>query len=426
MRTVADEAVTKLMENGWDVSKVDIDNLAFENNVSITVVDESYEILATTRINEISRGALGERTLGILKKEKETPQESGRSFYSNFDDGTGRISFIQIDTIPHKGYVLIRKSVYGFQSGIRVMEQCYVISASMIFVLSIFLLIYMSGKMVKPLQEINRVTGQIANLNFDEKLEVAEKDEIGELAESVNLMSDKLKENMEKLKGDVEMRKALVRNMAHELKTPVAVIMGYAENMGYIVSSHPDKVEKYCRVIAEECGRMDSLILQMLEFSAYENVEEAFHKTHFEVARLLGSMRNCFKNEFPDRNTSYIEEDYTTGPVYGDPDAIQRALYNFVKNAVSYGRADGIIRVTIRETEDAFVFSVFNQGNPIPEKEAEKIWEVFYKINSARTRDSHRGGIGLSIVKQVALGHGGETGVVNRADGVEFFFSTKK
>ena len=83
-------------------------------------------------------------------------------------------------------------------------------------------------------------------------------------------MSDKLKDAMEDLQKDVELRNELVRNMAHEQKTPVTVVMGYAENMPYIAQKHPEKLEKYCAVIGDECERMDSIIQQMLQASLYE------------------------------------------------------------------------------------------------------------------------------------------------------------
>ena len=99
---------------------------------------------------------------------------------------------------------------------------------------------------------------------------------------------------------------------------------------------------------------------------------------------------------------------------------LQRALYNYVKNAVRYGRENG--RIVVRAWEDeAFVrFSVYNEGDSIPEEEQEKIWNVFYKINQARTREQQSFGIGLSIVKQAAEAHGGGVSVRNKADGVEF------
>ena len=105
---------------------------------------------------------------------------------------------------------------------------------------------------------------------------------------------------------------------------------------------------------------------------------------------------------------------------------LRRGIYNFVKNAVRYGKKNGLIRVRAWEDEKWVHFSVFNEGNPIPEEELEKIWNVFYKVNTARTRERGSFGIGLSIAKQAARSHGGDVDVKNVPGGVEFGLYIKK
>lgn len=425
MEAIAEEVMHELRQSQWEIQKDEIDNLAFENNLSITIVNEGYEILAATRMREVTKGELGKRVTGILE-DNAAGENLDHIFYSDFDDGMNKANFIQINKEPGKGYVIIRKSVLGLKGSLHIMQVCFIISALLTLVCAVFLLIYFSDKMTKPIREISRVTSQIAKMNFDEKVLVRSQDELGELANSVNVMSDSLKDAMESLKSDVERRKVLVRNMAHELKTPVAVVMGYAENMPYIARENPDKLEKYCKVISEECERMDTMIRQMLEFSSYETGGETLYKSSFSAGELLRNIQTCFDNEFPDRKNHLRIFDHTRGSVYADYDAVQRSIYNFLKNAVAYGKEDGQIRLGAWETQGFFYFSVFNQGNPISEENLQKVWDVFFKANPARTREKQSFGIGLSIVKQAALAHGGDVRAVNVGNGVEFIFSIKK
>ena len=239
-------------------------------------------------------------------------------------------------------------------------------------------------------------------------------------------MSDKLKKAMEGLQKDVELRNELVRNMAHELKTPTAVIMGYAENMPYISQEQPEKLEKYCAVIADECERMDSIIQQMLEVSFHEYGESILNQERFPTQKLLNGIRRFLNSDYPDWEGTYEEENKILGEITGDYEMLRRGIYNFVKNAVRYGKKNGLIRVRAWEDEKWVHFSVFNEGNPIPEEELEKIWNVFYKINTARTREQRSFGIGLSIAKQAALSHGGDVEVKNVPNGVEFGLYIKK
>lgn len=425
MEIIAETVIDELSQSQWEIEKDEIDNLAFENNLSITIVDESYNILAATRMREVTRGELGKKVTGILESH-DFEDKNNRVFYSDFDDGMNKAIFIQINKEPGKGYVIIRKSVLGLKGSLHIMQVCFVVSAFLTLVCGIVLLICFSDKMTKPIREISRVTGQIAKMNFDEKVQVRSQDELGELANSVNVMSDSLKDAMETLKNDVERRKMLVRNIAHELKTPVAVVMGYAENMPYVARENQDKLEKYCKIISEECVRMDKMICQMLEFSSYETGGDTLRKRSFTAGEFIQNIQTCFENEFPDRKDSLKILDRTNGKIFADYDAVQRSVYNFLKNAVAYGKEYGKIRLGVWETQKYFYFSVFNQGEPISKENIEKIWDVFFKVNAARTREKQSFGIGLSIVKQAALAHGGDVRAVNIGNGVEFIFSIKK
>lgn len=420
---IASEVSAHLLESEGEIFEESMDTIASENDVTIAITDEDLEILFSTRSWEVSLGRLGTKTMKTIIDNKEMLDSSGSSFASYFDDAN-KAFFVEVNAVDGYGYVIVRRSITGLNSSMQLMLLCFLIAAALTMLFGTLAIIYLSGRMVQPIREINKVTGQIAQLNFDEKVTVNSNDEFGALAESVNVMSDKLKENMENLQKEAEMRKTLVRNMAHELKTPVAVIMGYAENMAYI-KDQPEKVEKYCNVISEECGRMDVIVHEMLENSAYKQGENTLHKTYFHVQMLLDKIRSCYKAEFPERTGEYEEINEVDGDVWGDPEVIQRALYNFVKNAVGYGITDGKIQIHAWEEEQNVYFSVFNQGPPIPEEEQEKIWDVFYKINSARTRKKQSFGIGLSIVKQASEAHGGNVGVKNTGDGVEFLFSVK-
>lgn len=425
MKEIAEETIEHLTENNWEVSQQNIDDSAFQGNVYITVTDEDMNILMSTRNWEASRLRISDKTIQTVEKNKEILDKTGNYFSSNFDENN-RASFLQISKSPGYGYVIIRKSITGLSSSMRVMEICFVIAAFLTLLCGIPVIIYLSGKMVKPIQEINDVTKQITNLDFEKQLTVHSNDELGALAESVNIMSDKLKKAMENLQKDVEVRNNLVRNMAHELKTPTAVIMGYAENMPCIANDHPEKLEKYCNVIVEECERMDSMIQQMLEVSFYEYGESILNQECFSCQNLLDGIRRFLVNDYPDWKGTYEEQNEVTSQITGDFEMLRRGLYNYVKNAVRYGKKNGLIRMKAWEDEKRIYFSVYNEGNKIPEEEMEKIWNVFYKINPARTRDQRSFGIGLSIAKQAALLHGGNVQVKNVEKGVEFEFYVKK
>ena len=428
MSELTEEVLAELESKDWDYEEAGVDVLAFENNVSITVADLDYKIFFSTRIREKKRGILGKKSQNTINENQESLDKMGYAFYSDFDDDSSA-SFIYVRRLEEQGYLVLRTSLSGLKNSFLVMEICFILAAGMTLICGCFVLVWLTGKMVRPIGEMNRVTGQIARLDFDEKIELktGQKDELGELADSINTMSDHLKKAVEDLKEDVENRKILVRNLAHELKTPVAVIMGYAENMPSIAESCPEKLGKYCTVISSECERMDALICLMLEVSAYEEGAKIIAPSLFGADELLEEVRKCYNNEFSDHQGSYKEENHISSQIYGDKRILENALYNLIKNAVRYGRKDGLIRVSL--WEDSHIhFSVYNEGKNSPREEHEKIWDVFYKRDSARKRENRSFGVGLSIVKYAALAHGGGVAIHNMEDGVEveFFISPEK
>lgn len=425
MKELARETIQLLNKNNWEISQQDLDGIAFESDVYVTVTDLDMNILMSTRNWETLGNKISHKTIETVNNNKDTLDKTGGCFFSNFKEDN-RASFLQINKDSENGYVIIRKSVTGLSSSMMVMKICFVIAAILSLICGIPVIVYLSGRMVMPIREINEVTEQITNLDFEKKLEVHSRDELGNLAESVNVMSDKLKTAMENLQKDVEVRNNLVRNMAHELKTPTAVIMGYAENMPYISQEHPQKLEKYCNVIVTECERMDSIIQQMLEVSFYEYGESVLNMEKFSCGHLLEGIRRFMESDYPEWKGTYKEENLVSGQITGDYEVLRRGLYNYVKNAVRYGKKDGIIRIKAWEDEKRIFFSVFNEGSGIPQEEMENIWNVFYKINPARTRDQKSFGIGLSIAKQAALSHGGNVQVRNVDNGVEFELFVKK
>lgn len=423
---IAKEAEALLRERDLEEVKAELDTLAFENNVSIAVTDWDYNLLASTRIREALRGALRHASMETIAENQEKLKEEGWLFYSAFDDDH-RTSFTQISLVEDVGYMIMRKSIKGFNSSVFVMQQCFIIAAAITMVIGFFIMLWLSGRMAEPIKEISRITGRIARLDFEEKVRVRSKDELGQLGESVNEMSDQLEKAVTSLQKDVENRKTLVRNMAHELKTPAAVIMGYAENMPYIAKKNVEKLEKYCQVIIKECERMDVLICQMLEASACETGQRPLRTTGFLAADFLDSLKRGYEDEFPGHEGSLLLVNQMEEVIFGDLEFLKRAVYNLIKNAVRYGRKDGCIQVRIWQEEGRVYFCVHNQGSQIPREEQEKIWNVFYKLDAARKRDENSFGVGLSIVKQTAQNHGGDVFVNNTEDGVELgFYILKK
>jgi signal transduction histidine kinase len=216
-------------------------------------------------------------------------------------------------------------------------------------------------------------------------------------------MSDELKESIENLKEDLEKRKCTLRDLAHEIKTPITTIRGYTESIEYFCKDN-EKVQRYCNIMLDECDEVTALINEMLMMSLLESDEYIQQSENISISRLQHELMIRIENEFADAG---IKADFEAAELFCNADLIERALLNFVSNAVKYGEKDKEIILTGKNEKDRYVFSVSNYGAEINGEEQRKIWEAFYKNDKSRKRGGGHG-LGLSIVSRIAKSHGGD------------------
>ena len=266
------------------------------------------------------------------------------------------------------------------------------------------------------MKKMSRITREMSELNFGEKINHKSRDEIGILACSIDTLSDELKNSIEELKKDIEHRKRLVRDISHELKTPITTVRGYLENI-QVMTGENERLQRYCRIAAEECDEINALVEEMLEMSRMESDEYICDKEITDTQTIAQTVKSKTDAEYPEQNISL---DFGQARLMCNSVLITRAIMNYIKNAVKYGEKNKEITVSGAERDGSYVFSVANFGAEISEEEKASLWDLFYKNDKARKRDSSHG-IGLSMVKRIAEIHGGEVSVTSK-DGINTFY----
>ena len=409
------------MEKDFQNFQDKIEELGFEENVKISVFDEDFQLLATTQPQMEAGNHSNIKIARKLREIQDILEQDGEYFEDQEKKKSGDLSYlIHVKKVEDLGYIVVRTSIMGLHKNMMLTDMFYIISGLITLAVGSVMIIWFSKRMVKPLEDMNQVTQQIAKLNFEEYVHVDSNDELGMLAASINSMSDQLRDNMNELQKELEFRKGMIRNLAHELKTPIAVIGGYAEHASYISENQPEKLPRYLEVISKECVRIDEMIREILDLCTYENRESVMQVRFFSAEAFLEDLREQAREEL---SREIQVENSVSGKVRGDYQMLYRAVYNFIKNAVFHGQSNNVICLRARSEGDTTIFSVYNSKSHIPEEEIEKIWEVFYKANKARTRERSNCGIGLAIAKEVALAHAGNVWAENKEDGVEFYLS---
>lgn len=300
------------------------------------------------------------------------------------------------------------------------------------------LMIIVSNRFTKPILSLSKIANNMASLKFDEKYLETREDEIGVLGTSINFLSQNLQDtiqNLEKanhqLEQDLkekekidEMRKSFISDVSHELKTPIALIQGYAEGLKYGIEDNESR-EFYCDTIIDESEKMSQMVKKLTSLS---QIEYGYAKSNPIILDIkdvienkLQTMKFLFEEHFVKTEYELFHQN-----VYVDEFLLDEILNNYLSNAIHHIDGEHNLKIWMENKKNYIKISFFNNGNNIPEEELEKIWIKFYKVDKARTREYGGSGIGLSIVKAIMESIKQNCGCYNREDGVVFWFTLPK
>ena len=341
-------------------------------------------------------------------------------------------------TLDNGNFILIRTPIQGIKDNVHISNTFITYIGIGTLIIGIIAAFVLSSYISRPIKQLSNIAERMSELDFDIKYDGKDKGEIGLLSKSMNNMSQKLEENISQLKAanlelqrDIDkkeklekMRTDFLSNVSHELKTPIALIQGYAEGLKEGITDDPESMDFYCSVIMDEAAKMNNMVKRLLTLNQIEFGEDELVMERFDINELVKSVVNANELRATQKNLS-ITYDILDTPLYvwADEYKVEEVVTNYLSNAINHCCNENIIKIKVGQIDkDNVRVSVFNTGNNIPEADIEHIWEKFYKVDKARTREYGGNGIGLSIVKAIVESMGKTCGVNNLSDGVEFWF----
>ena len=341
-------------------------------------------------------------------------------------------------TLDNGNFILIRTPIQGIKDNVHISNTFITYIGIGTLIIGIIAAFVLSSYISRPIKQLSNIAERMSELDFDIKYDGKDKGEIGLLGKSMNNMSQKLEENISQLKAanlelqrDIDkkeklekMRTDFLSNVSHELKTPIALIQGYAEGLKEGITDDPESMDFYCSVIMDEAAKMNNMVKRLLTLNQIEFGEDELVMERFDINELVKSVVNANELRATQKNLS-ITYDILDTPLYvwADEYKVEEVVTNYLSNAINHCCNENIIKIKVGHIDkDNVRVSVFNTGNNIPEADIEHIWEKFYKVDKARTREYGGNGIGLSIVKAIVESMGKTCGVNNLSDGVEFWF----
>ena len=423
-----------------------LDKMSTTDNLEIMLMDPLIEgddkYVYTTNTSEDSLARIVESLSDYTKHDVDELDDvrvvettDSYNIYKAKDKYINSENFDLVGVLDNGVYCFIRMNYESIAETAAVTNNYFAyVGIAVILVEALFILI-ISGTFTKPLKNMNEVAKRMTELDFNAKASVETGNEFGELAGSLNELSENLEKTILELKtANIELQKDLEKrveidemrrdflgNVSHELKTPIAIIQGYAEGLKENVNEDAESREFYCDVIIDEATKMNTMVKKLLSLNRIEYGKSQLEMERFDVTELVKGLLNSAAILAGERDIKVVFDEEEPHYVYADEYMIEEAISNYISNAYHHVAGDNIIEVKLKEENGRVRVSVFNSGSFIPEEDLDKVWIKFYKVDKARTREYGGTGIGLSIVKAVMELHNQSCGVLNRDGGVEFW-----
>lgn len=412
-------------------------------NISFILLDAESQTLKTSANDyEIMSRRLLNNLFGQGNSQNIQVLEEGESYSIRImlDDRT-KTEYVEMWGVLDNG------NLFLFQNPMESIEESVKLANKFLAYVGIFAAflsaitgLWISGRITKPVMELTKISERMIHLDFEAKYSGKDRTEIAKLGNNINELSYTLEKTISELKSannelqrDIErknevdeMRKEFLSNVSHELKTPIALIQGYAEGLKEGISDDAESREFYCDVIMDEAVKMNVMVKKLLSLNQLESGNDTVSMERFDIVSLIRNYIQSSEILAKQKEISVRMEEYEPIYVWADEFKTEEVFMNYFSNAINYALNEKVIDVKLQKMEDKVRISVFNTGSPIPEESLTHLWEKFYKVDKARTREYGGSGIGLSIVKAIMESMNQAYGVRNYDNGVEFWFELEQ
>lgn len=416
--------------------------LAAESEMNIFVLREDGIVYSNTNEESKMWDSL-EAITNLLRVKDEGKdylfkyQDTGYYiFHQNFDKKMNSTFYDLTGVLDDGSLIALRCSAARLSESVDATMKLYFYVGIFAIITGSFAMFFVSSTYVKPIHEMALAAKKMSYLDFDVQVKTTTTDEIGELGNSINSMSKKLEATISELKNanaelmkDIEeknqideMRKEFLSHVSHELKTPIALIQGYAEGLKENISDDAESRDFYCEVIMDEADRMNVMVKKLIGLNELEFGTNQLNFERFDIVELIKNINGSSDILLQQKEVKLNFQSKEPIYVWADEFMTEEVYTNYLTNAIHYVPEQGEISINLEQKGNILRISVFNEGNPIPEDELDKIWIKFYKVDKARTREYGGSGIGLSIVAATMKLHGRDYGAYNYENGVVFYF----
>ncbi len=442
------ERTNILLEEGYKIANIFLDSDNY-NSVSQEIIDEiesfappySARIIISNLDNDI---IFYNAPKNYFRSNKLPADEIQQDFLLLYNDQSIKQSILEMkpfilqknDDRSHRqsitvgvpikkdntqlGYIILSSPISPIKETVSILKKQLSIISIVSLLIGTLLALLFAKIFTKPILKINETTKKIAKGDFEARVSLDYKDEIGVLGDSINNMAFQL--------GQIEkFRKDFIANTSHELKTPISLITAYAELVKDIdLNNKEDKIQ-YLQIIIDEANRLNKMVEDILYLS---KMESGYIELNYETFSILKVINNVVEklNFFANKKNIelVIDIDDNNTFVYGDEDKICQVFYNIINNAINHSYEHGKLIIRVVNLENLTRVEIIDNGKGIPKDDLPYIWDRFYKVDKSRKRDHSGTGLGMSIVKNILEAHNFDYGIKSEVNkGTTVWFEIK-
>lgn len=427
----------ELYGSDFDVA---FDNLCANGNITVMIISSDRRILRSS-VNNTQKMLIEFMDIIFGERQNETTilmQNEDYVIQRQRDTRLDSEYLVLYGALSDGNLILMRSALESIRESVKISNRFLGWVGVFSVIVSAVVIVLVSREITMPLLELTNISKRMTELDFEAKYQprTKRKNEIDELGEHMNELSRTLERTISELKSannqlqiDIdkktqidEMRKEFLSNVSHELKTPLALIQGYAEGLKECINEDEQSREFYCEVIMDEADKMNRMVKKLLTLNQLEFGNETITMERFDLTELIRGVVNASAILLNQNKITLTFPENKPIFVWADEFKVEEVVTNYLSNAIHHTDGEKKIDISCVQAEDKVRVSVFNTGKPIPQEDIDNIWIKFYKVDKARTREYGGSGIGLSIVKAIMESFHQQCGVINYENGVEFWF----
>ena len=392
-----------------------LDEVSFEKEVCIEITDKENFLYSS---NFFGKGCMMDGNQKISLIQEFIASERKETFFEFNNPRFNNETLLYAIQLEDEKYAFVNTSIEPIDATVYILEKQLMIVTVIVLILSFIISFFISNHLSRPIITLNNQAKKMANGDFKSKFDDQSNIlELNELSSTLNYARDELS------KTD-ELRRDLIANVSHDLKTPLTMIKAYAEMSMDLHQKKPKKQKEDMEIIISETDRLSSLVEDILDLSKMESNTEELQIEEFDIISLTNEILKRYQLYQELENYQFIfDHSKKHITISADKKRIEQVIYNLINNAINYTGEDNKIMISIQEIKNKIHVEITDTGKGIKEEDLPYIWDRYYKNKKKHKRNLIGTGLGLSIVKKILKQHKYGYGVKSKIDqGTTFYF----